>query len=146
MSNEKPISVAGGGVTRTGIGVAINIPQGVASIRGRLSEDLYGCDSAKAIEIAVLPNGIHGEIGFPFSVHDPLNKVAASLIAMVDPSSELHIPSGTCFTATCTTTASSGKWMISAFAAIKGLAVRAKGAKEVGGAGAEANRNILQVP
>ena len=100
MSNEKPISVAGGGVTRTGIGVAINIPQGVASIRGRLSEDLYGCDSAKAIEIAVLPNGIHGEIGFPFSVHDPLNKVAASLIAMVDPSSELHIPSGTCFTAT----------------------------------------------
>jgi len=95
-----PISVSGGGVTRTGIGVAIHIPLGRGSIRGKLHEDLYGCASAQAIEITVLPNGLQGEIGLPFEVHDPLNVVATALIALLDDSGELYVPSGTCFTAT----------------------------------------------
>ena len=65
-------------------------------IRGRLTEDLYGCDSAAAVSIRVDGQGNETDDD-PFTVYDPLNLVAACLIALTDAGGELYLPAGTCF-------------------------------------------------
>jgi hypothetical protein len=68
------------------------LPQRV--IRVRLTEPLYGCESAKAIHLINTPDesDIESET---LTVYDPINTVANALIAVED-KGELYIPAGTC--------------------------------------------------
>jgi len=77
-------------------GISINVPAAPQPRRGRLLKALYGCGSATAVEIDIDPAGNERE-GEEFTVFDPLNKVAASPLAVADGNGVMLIEAGTCF-------------------------------------------------
>ena len=97
---RKLCNLSGSGCTVTELpnGIAINVQFPPKKRRGRLREDLYGCDSATAVVLSVDPSENVSQ-GGSFTVYDPLNKTAASLLAVPDEGGTLYIPSATCFEA-----------------------------------------------
>ena len=101
-------------------GISIDVPlPPPEEIRGRLTEDLYGCDHAKANRIFVAIDRsqssgedftVHQMTGEEFIVHDPINRVEAELLSILDDNGELYLPAGTCFYAR--KFSDSGNWEI----------------------------------
>jgi len=78
-------------------GISISVPQPLEEIRGRLTQDLYGCSSARAIRMYVGSDDSSRATTETFIVHDPLSRVTAELLAIADDNGELYLPVGTCF-------------------------------------------------
>lgn len=71
------------------------IPQGGDIKRGQLTEDLYTCGEASAVEIIIDANG-NKRNGKEFQVFDLVGKVGGELLAILDDFGDEYIPSGTC--------------------------------------------------
>ena len=104
VANACNRKITGPGVTEhpTGYTISPQLPPDNL-IRGRLTENLYSCNSADAIRmfydeddveitLSVDPNG-----KWTFTLHDPLAVTDACLISEVDGEGNLYLPTGTCF-------------------------------------------------
>jgi hypothetical protein len=79
-------------ITELPDGISVNVTQREAR-RGKLLENLYGCDSAISVEL----DGNSNPLANNFTVTDPLNKVGEQWDALEDSDGDLYIPAGTCF-------------------------------------------------